>query len=93
MADLILYNANIIPMDPGCENTRLVAIRNGTIVAVAGNDTLEEFRHARTRVVDCKGKTLLPGFIDCHCHIHASAESLVTLDLSTANNIGSILDI
>ncbi len=93
MADLILFNANIIPMDSGCGDNRLVAIRNGTIIAVAGNDTLEEFRHVDTRVIDCEGKTLLPGFIDCHCHIHASAESLVTLDLSPANNVDSILDI
>ncbi len=93
MADLILFNANIIPIGPGSGNARLVAIRKGKILAVAGNDALEDFRHARTKVIDCKGNTLLPGFFDAHCHIHAFAESLVTLNLSPRNNVSSILDI
>jgi hypothetical protein len=35
----------------------------------------------------------LPGFFDAHCHIHAFAESLVTLNLSPRNDVSSILDI
>ena len=93
MADLILFDANIIPLSPGSGNGRLVAIENGKILAVAGNDTIEEFRHTGTEVIDCKGKALLPGFFDAHCHIRAFAESLVTLDLSPNNNVRSMDDI
>ena len=93
MADLIFYDANILPIDLGYENTRLVAVQNGTITAVVGNDRLEDFRHGRTRVIDCGGKTLLPGFIDCHCHIRAFAESFVSLDLSPRKNVRSISDV
>ena len=34
MPDLILFNANVISLDPGIKNARTVAVRDGTIVAV-----------------------------------------------------------
>ena len=44
----------------------------------------------RTLSIDCRGMTVLPGFIDAHCHVHALAESLVSLDLGPGNNVASI---
>ena len=93
MADLILFNANILPMGPGSGNHQLVFIQDGKISAVAGNDKFQEFRNRHTRVIDCAGRTLLPGFIDAHCHIRAYAESLVSLDLSPRNKVRSISDL
>ena len=34
----------------------------------------------KTEVIDCKGKTVIPGFIDAHCHLAAFAEGLVSID-------------
>ena len=47
----------------------------------------------KTTAIDCKGKTVLPGFIDAHCHLHALAESYVTLNLEPHHNVRSISDI
>ena len=44
-------------------------------------------------VIDCKKRTVLPGFNDAHFHLHAFAESLVTLNLSSGKGIRSISDI
>ena len=93
MVDLILYNANIITMNPAFSNVQLVAIKDGKIQNVARNDSFKELRNKNTRVVDCSGKTVLPGFIDAHCHFHAFAESLVTLNLEPRNNVRSITGI
>jgi len=90
MADLILNNANVITMDPALPRAKRVAIRDGKISAVAGNDKLKELRHKNTEVIDCKGKTVLPGFIDAHFHLHGFAESLVALNLEPRNNVRSI---
>jgi predicted amidohydrolase YtcJ len=38
-----------------------------------------ELKKKNTKVIDCKGKTILPGFIDAHFHLFGFAESLVTL--------------
>ena len=93
MADLILFNANILPMTSKSIEHQLVFIQDGKISAVAGNDKLKEFRNRHTRLIDCAGRTLLPGFIDAHCHLRALAESLVSLDLSPRNNVRSISDL
>src|SRR3989304_9796705 len=93
MADLILYNTNVITMDPAFPKAKMIAIQEGKILAVGGNDQLNELRHKHTRVIDCKGKTILPGFIDAHLHLHGFAESLVTLNLEPRHNVRSISDI
>jgi len=54
---------------------------------------LNRLRGPRTQIIDCAGKTLIPGFIDAHCHIHAYAESLVSLNLAPRERIHSIADI
>jgi predicted amidohydrolase YtcJ len=41
-------------------------------------------------VVDAKGRTVLPGFIDAHAHVRAYAEKLMSLDLSPQEGICSI---
>ena len=93
MTDLILFNANIITLDPGFEKARSVAVRDCKIEAVAGDDALKELRQRDTQLIDCGGKTLLPGFCDTHFHLHSSAANRVTLDLSSQADLLSISDI
>ncbi len=93
MADLILFNANILSMCSKTENGNLVAIGSGKILAVTEDERLKEFRTPNTRLIDCGGKPLLPGFIDAHCHMRSLAEKLVILNLSPRNNVISISDI
>ena len=60
-----LINANILPASsPLIENGTLLF--DGTkIVAVGSNIAIP----AGTEVIDCQGKTIVPGFIDTHTHI------------------------
>ena len=93
MSDLILFDANVITMDPGYPRARWVAIKDGRILAVGQEDNLRELCHRNTKAIDSNGKTILPGFIDAHFHFHGYAESLVTLDLSPRNHVHSISDL
>ena len=93
MCDLILFNANVITMDTALPRAELVAIHGGTIVQVAQNDQLGSLIGKNTQTIDCKGRTILPGFIDAHCHVSAYAESLVSLNLSPHEHVLSITDI
>jgi predicted amidohydrolase YtcJ len=93
MPDLILFNANVITLDPQRESAQLVAIHKNRIQVVAGNDALKHLKQENTQVIDCDGKTLLPGFCDAHFHLLASAAESVGLDLSQRNNVRSISDI
>jgi len=91
-ADLILCNANVVTLDSNCPKAQLIAIQGGKVLAVARDEALEEFIGPRTTVIDCQGKTILPGFNDAHCHFVALAKSLVSLNLGPTK-IHSILDI
>ncbi len=93
MTDLILFNANVITLDPAKEKAGLVAMKNGKIQAVSSNEALKDFKQKQTQLVDCGGKTLVPGFFDAHFHLWASASHWMTLDLSPEADVFSITDI
>jgi predicted amidohydrolase YtcJ len=65
-ATLVLTNGRIQTMDARNTIARTVSIRNGRFVAVG--DTAPA-RAANTRVVDLKGRTVVPGLIEGHVHI------------------------
>jgi predicted amidohydrolase YtcJ len=92
IADLILYNANVVTLDSNCSTAQLVAVRDGKVLAVTNNEALAEFRGPETSVIDCQGQTVLPGFNDAHCHLVALAKSLINLNVGPAR-VCSILDI
>jgi predicted amidohydrolase YtcJ len=91
-ADLILKNANVITMDPVCPAAELVAIKGNRILLVATSEGLEQVRGARSKIIDCHGKTVVPGFNDAHCHIFSFIRKLGSLDLSPSS-VRSIADI
>ncbi len=78
--DLILHNACIITLDERRPAVSLVAARDGRISLVASNIEMDSVRGPNTLVIDCQGQTLVPGFIDAHCHVFAYASSLLAVD-------------
>ena len=92
IADLILKNANVITLDPRQPTAELVAIKGDKILLVGGSENLESVRGAKTKVIDCQGKTVVPGFNDAHCHILSFLRKLLSIDLSPSS-VSSISDI
>lgn len=84
MTDLILFNANVITMDPANPVAELVAVEAGRISFVGSNEMLRVLKDRGARAIDCAGRTLMPGFIDAHCHVRAYAEFLMSLNFSKA---------
>jgi predicted amidohydrolase YtcJ len=69
-ADLVLHNGKIHTMDDRNRVASVVAISDGTIGYV-GNDVRrakQSFDHP-PRLVDLRGRTAIPGIIDCHNHV------------------------
>lgn len=91
-ADIILKNANVITMDAQPPAAGLVVITGDKISLVAGNDELESVAGAKTRIIDCQGKTVAPGFNDAHCHLFSFIRKLLGIDLSQSS-VSSIADI
>jgi len=49
MADLILFNANVITVDPACPKEQLIPIKNGKILSVTTNDNLKKHKQGKLR--------------------------------------------
>jgi predicted amidohydrolase YtcJ len=65
-ATLVLTNGRIHTMDARNTIARTVVIRNGRFVAVGD---AAPGRGANTRVIDLKGRTVVPGIIEGHVHV------------------------
>jgi predicted amidohydrolase YtcJ len=90
-ADLMLRNMAGQRLDGQLEPVELIAIQGNRITYAGAADALGELCDADTRVIDCQGGMVLPGFNDAHCHPFAFAMSQIYLDCSQARCIGDIL--
>src|SRR4051812_9366804 len=66
--DLVVVNAKVYTMDTARPLAEAFAVSNGRIVAVGESAQVRSLAGRRTRVIDAKGKTVVPGFIDTHNH-------------------------
>ncbi len=67
-ADLIIQGANVLTMDPAIPSATAIAVRGQHILAVGSDDDVSNLKGANTKVLDARGQTLTPGFIDAHSH-------------------------
>jgi hypothetical protein len=70
--DLILRNGQAITIDPRQPTAEAVAIAGDRILAVGSNADIDALAVAGTKKIDLGGSTVVPGFIDGHCHIASS---------------------
>ncbi|MDP9197931.1 MAG: amidohydrolase [Pseudomonadota bacterium] len=66
--DLILHNGNVITMDPRQPRAEAIAIAGDRILAVGSNDDVLNLANGNAKKLDLGGDTVVPGFIDGHCH-------------------------
>lgn len=95
MKDTIYINGEIVTVDDNLPESEAVVVQKGKIIYVGDNDGAMKYRKGRINVVDLKGKTLLPGFIDPHSHFLMAALTSDFLVLSSPpiNTIETIDDI
>src|SRR5688572_11401535 len=73
-ADIILVGGKIVTVDDRFTIAQAVAIRGQRIVAVGRNDDIRKLAGAGTRVIELRGRTVIPGLIDNHSHWVRAAE-------------------
>src|SRR5438445_10186057 len=66
--DLIVVNARVLTSDAAAPRAEAFAVKNGRFVAVGSTSDVRNLATARTPVVDAQRMTVVPGFIDAHCH-------------------------
>lgn len=80
VADAIWFNGPIITLDDKHPNAQAVAVKDGKILAVGERKQVLQNQGPTTQMIDLKGTTLLPGFIDPHGHV-----SMVGFQAASAN--------
>ncbi|KIL78876.1 amidohydrolase [Bacillus badius] len=68
-ADVVFVNGEVITVDKHDSIQQALAVKANKILAVGSNAALQAFVGEGTRVVDLKGKSLLPGIVDAHLHL------------------------
>ncbi len=67
---LILYNANIVTVNPAQPRARALAVLDDRIWAVGDDVSVRALATVGTRQLDLEGRTVVPGFVDAHCHLN-----------------------
>lgn len=76
-ADAIYFNGDIITMEGDSANyVEAVALRDGKIVLAGSKAEAEKNKGDSTVMIDLKGKTMMPGFVEPHVHPSIAASIL-----------------
>ncbi len=68
-ADVILHRGQITTLDRAGPSASAVAIKDGVFLAVGGDADVMAHAGQNTKIIDLKGRRVLPGLIDNHLHI------------------------
>ncbi|MTH16589.1 amidohydrolase [Flavobacterium sp. LC2016-01] len=69
-ADLIIYNGKIATMQKQNEFVQAIAIKDGIILDTGTEkNILSVYKSSATKLIDAKGKTVIPGLNDSHMHV------------------------
>jgi predicted amidohydrolase YtcJ len=89
-AETIFYNGKIFTMDQGLPACTAVAVQDGRIVALGGEEVVSGWQGDRTALVDLAGKMMLPGFHDSHLHFIGYGLTLQMVPLAGVDSIEEV---
>jgi len=80
-ADLVLSNCDVLTMNPSAPRAEAIAVKEGKIVYVGTASRVKRWAGGKTKIIDLKGKTVVPGFTDSHAHMISLGHPFPWLDL------------
>jgi predicted amidohydrolase YtcJ len=80
-ADLILYNGTVISLNKYYPPTEALAIVDGKVLAVGFNEEIKPLASWKTRRINLRGATVIPGLTDAHMHLLSFGRSLEEISL------------
>ncbi|MGQ0543397.1 MAG: amidohydrolase [Blastocatellia bacterium] len=85
-ADIVLVNANVHTVNESQPKARSIAVIGNKIAAVGTDEDTKAYIGPNTKVIDAKGKTVIPGFNDAHVHFLETGQQLSSVDLRDAKS-------
>ena len=80
----VIYSPNKLRADT-------IAVDNGRIIEIGNKSKLDSLKRHGFKVINLKGKTVFPGFIDSHLHLLSTGYGLLSVDLSNIDSLEKVL--
>lgn len=90
-ADLVLQHGNLVTLEASHPKAQALAVKDGRIVAIGSDADIQLYIGKGTQVLNLKGMTAVPGFIEGHGHFLELGDSLMQLDLTKAKTWDDIV--
>ncbi|MCR8826616.1 amidohydrolase [Pseudosulfitobacter koreensis] len=91
-ADIIIHNGHLMTFDPDNPQAQALAIADGRITAIGDDAMVKGLARDTTRMIDARGCTVLPGFIDSHVHLFGGSVELGQLSLYGVHGLDEMRD-
>lgn len=88
-ATLVLKNGKIYTLDG--RKAEAIAIEGENIIKVGTNAEVKELINSETKVIDLKGKSVVPGFNDTHVHLVGYGSAINAVDLNDVTSIDELI--
>jgi predicted amidohydrolase YtcJ len=91
--DIIFYSCKVNTFDKAGTVFSAVGVTNGIVTALGTDEELRRLMGPNTEVIDLKGATMFPGFMEAHNHLTIYGYLIDGIDLSAskAKKMGDIL--
>ncbi len=90
-ANLVFTNGNIYTVNERQPKAEAIAVTGNKIVFLGSNRDVQKHIGKSTRVIDLKGKTMVPGFTDSHHHLSGVGFREMTLNLEGTTSLEDFL--
>ncbi len=80
---LAITNGNVITMDKKKPKAQAVLVVGDKIYKVGSDVEIKSLIDEDTEEIDLEGKTLVPGFVDCHAHPMSFGQALMAVNCRT----------
>ena len=84
--DLIFVNGNIYTVNERQPHVEAIAVKKDRIAFVGSTEDAKKLASDKTLIVDLRGRTVVPGMTDSHCHIFGIGEREMNLNLEGTNS-------
>jgi len=90
LVDSIVINANVYTVNSSFDKAEAFAINDGKIIDIGTTIEIQS-KYAPTLINDAKGKTIVPGFIDAHCHFFGLGLQQQKVELGGTKSFDEVL--
>lgn len=89
--DLIVTNATVYTVNSNFEKAEAFAIKDGKFLAVGTTNEIIA-KYESEKIIDAKQQTIIPGFIDAHCHFLGLGHNQQNVDLVGTKSFEEVIE-